>query len=199
MAYFKCSKKIPQSKYIYDWDFTKSLYDKVQNEPTTLYGDDSKIYQSANGLEIVSNGGYAKVGSINILEEGYTYEIDFGDMTPSFTTGTACVWSRTNATAYGLRFNSSRGWYIYEGSSYDTQGTPCYDVEVFKNKRLKAICTNNKLYIYCVDEINQTELNIFEGHRFFSGNKQSCFIGSKGYTYRNMIVKAFRMYRNIDE
>ena len=58
MAYFKCGKSIkPKIDYLYDWDFTKSLYDKVQNEPTTLYGGDSKIYQSANGLEIVSNGG----------------------------------------------------------------------------------------------------------------------------------------------
>ena len=79
----------PPSDYLYDWDFTTSLVDSVQSEPLYFTDYDNNDTTQAptgqwvSGTGILMHVEYAKMLRIpvNMIEPGYTLEIDFTDAT----------------------------------------------------------------------------------------------------------------------
>ena len=178
--------------YLYNWDFTQSLNDLVQNEPATLNG--SGIYRDSSGVTISDNASYIKLTNSSIFQAGKTYEIDFGNMTPNFSSN-AYLFGVSNNNGKGFLYHRTMGWAANKGGiNYYTTGTTCYDKEIFENKTLKAICTSTKFLIYAVDKALGTELEIFNAENCVDSTPQ---IFNIGMGYYNMTVKAARVYNNL--
>ena len=122
----------PSQQYLYDWDLTQSLIDRVQNASLTLSA--SGASQDSTGLHITSATGFAKFPFNNTY--GYTYEIDVLAVNRQGTQHGRFITYRNSASGSydsGFIYRSTGKWSLY-GAWVDSSVT---SPTAFNGKTLK--------------------------------------------------------------
>lgn len=204
MAYFRCKfgKKEPEPDYLYYWDFTKSITDKVQNKQADIYGNATRI--DGEGVKITGGNGYVQLFPDFIpttQTEDIVMELEMGDMQKTFNSPMGLIASFKSTSALGVGYYNSEKWaMINTNDSIDDIQNPGIDItdpEAFKNATLKFVFHNNiSLDIYK----NRVHVGFIDYHTRYSANNVFRLIG--GYqsnyprrrSYYNFTVKKAKIY-----
>ena len=177
--------------YLYNWDFTESLTDKVQGLTAVLYGSAITWTQ---GVGIVSTTQSNRIYLGDTMQNGYTAEIDF--TTFRTDTGGAARWLLATdnfGPGWGINSNANPYWQIYR-NGYRSFSTPeNHDASVFNNKTAKFIFNNdNDIEIYADDTLIYKGINLITGtnaHQFYLGE-------NSGRSITEMTITGARIYAN---
>lgn len=190
MAYFKCKGEAGKNiDYLYKWDFTKSLTDRVTGTVATL---NSATRTDEHGITLLNSDSYVSiaVSGNSLIANGRTLEIDFGTVSKSYSGRHGRFIMYDDDEGFIFR-NGSDLWQVYSSSGWRSYTETSSNPDVFSNKTLKMVFNTNSLMdVYANNEL------VYSGYPFFSINSTSMLIGSSSQSFINAEIKALRIYNN---
>lgn len=207
MAYFRCKFNEPPEppiNYLYNWDFTQSLTDKIAKKPATLYEGASR---NSNGVNFTDKFQQIMIKDICDLR-GKTIEVDMGEVNykggsistttqfiqvPIFDNsgsnhsrtrgysllaynGSNACWS-SYGSAEGFNSLNSRQW--ANAYSQDLSGATTDVMNAFSNKTIKLVISSegNEIELY-LDGIYKGKV---AGVYAVNNHKELAFCNSNDY------------------
>ena len=203
MAYFGCVNKSssppePQHDYLYKWDFTKSLVDEVQGVEAVL---NNGATRDSGGVHIDNYGGKS-VYLLDTFSNGYTLEIDFGEVYDSHADSPVNGYNMVinfpyNTSDYGFRYyrrSDITRFGVRQQGHGDRARIDVVGADAFSNKTLKFIFTSlTDLKIFINDD------KVYDYYSFIKNDTSSALqIGgnSSNDSFYPMTIKAVRIYEN---
>ena len=192
----------PVIEYLYDWDLTESLTDKVQGAPITIEGNNAHFVAGTgivvDGLDYVINIAQGN----NIYEIGRIYEVDIVSADyQSSATGHGRFIMTSSEDGFIYRASQPRRWetYLNGGGQWLPFTTTSENPNIFSGKTIKVIPMSYGLMnIYADDEL------VYSGGNMLLYTKQNdnLYIGSSYFssqgTFYNMVISGIRVYNNPD-
>lgn len=203
----------PDINYLYDWDFTQSLVDKVESQTAVLLKDATR---DTDGIHFYTRFDGCKLfDSIDLI--GKTIEIDISSMDKKGTNGALITHSRDDAYGttdtgctsieYGY-YNGTWGAYGPKIVTPTDQTFQKYDnnigPEFFEGKTLKIVYVNDGSLLYVNNNFIgfQTNINLFNvkvGNNWYTRHRLS--LGGNGVNgidcFYDAVITGCRIYNNI--
>ena len=169
--------------YLYDWDFTQSLTDKVNGTIATLGGSATLV--QGTGV-VINDNGYLNCGYL--LRTLRTVEIDL--LTNKVSSGGRFITTGVNSGDKCFAYTDGL-WRCYNGG-YQPYTLTSDDADVFNGKTLKMVFStgSNPLKIYANNEL------IYEGSYYVSDFRQYLILGNTTNAFYNMTITGVRIYAN---
>jgi hypothetical protein len=172
----------PTHDYLYYWDFTESLTDKVNGIVAVLIN--GAKFEQGTGVTIDSVYGMVTLGAIDLTNK--TLELDITNMAESSGTTNRRFLMINDSEGFIYRGASSR-WEIYYNSSWRTPTLTSNDKNLFANSTMKLVCGESNMSIYKDDTL------VFEGVNPF---KTNLYIGATSQAYKVVRITGARVYAN---
>lgn len=181
------------------WDFTQSLTDSVGGLSVTLANSATR---TSDGITIAGSTQYATVPLR--AQAGKTYEVDFGALTKSFTSGHGRVFMWTSGD--GLCLQSGSNWNIYSSGQWNTFNNGG-NVSAFSGKTLR-ICTipvesygNGAdkgffVFRFYVDGVKWFFPTVAENPSNITANTKIT-LGSSSASFNSMVITGMRVYSGV--
>ena len=173
-----------EQKYIANFDFTQSLTDSVNGFTAVL----SNCTRDSSGVHLSGYTSYVSITQLlGILTTPvFTIEVDFGDCNPVVSSDhkRLVMWTE----ACGFIYRSAGYWAIYNANNWYGQGNS--NIDIIDNSTLKIkFHFDHKIEAY----VNDTLIYSYNDIRALT-TPTSLYIGSKGFSYYDLYVKALRVY-----
>lgn len=203
----------PEIDYLYDWDFTESLTDKIEGQMAVLLKDAAR---DSEGIHFYTRFDGCKLfDSIDLI--GKTIEIDISSMDKKGTDGSLITHSRDDrygtldagcTSIYYSQYNGTWGAYGPKLVDPTVQDFQEYDDNIgsdfFEGKTLKIVYVNDGSLLYVNNSFIgfQTNINLFnkkEGPSWYTRHK--LFLGGVGFNgtdcFYDAVITGCRIYNNI--
>lgn len=196
---YLASKLVPEPEYLYNWDLTQSLYDKVNN----VLLDTNETLQPNIGLLFNYNSGYANILPDTFDWMGKTLEIETGDMDNKASYSLNYIISGSKCSIFWYRSGGER-WAGNAGNGYVTENIIPFDgntdPRIFSNSTIKAVYEPNEFKVY------KNDILVFKtipaSSYTYNGNNKVRIGASTTPAitcYYDMVIKAIRIYETIEE
>lgn len=170
---------------LYDWDFTKSMYDRKDNK----LADGSNIVLTSQGVSNETLHGYLRLFNLGDLTNK-TIEIDVSSVTKDNTYPTSWLFA-TTSDSY-LSYNNTNGWKATRDNAPQSK-TYSSEQTSFSNCTIKFVFTTDHVVITIDDVL------FYEGGTFNSAYNtyNAFFINNSSQPYGMFTVTGARVYQNL--
>lgn len=175
------------SNYIYEWDLTDSLTDKIQG---ATFDNQGATFTSGVGVSLSGQFNYIRANLPVPISFGKTIEVDVGS-TSLRGTNARNYFMLVNSDPYSAFYWNRTRWMVFRNGdvSYITSST---NINVFAGKTMKMILNSETdLKIYADNDL------VYEGHNFISQDYPNfAFLqfGAWPYSIENLLLTGVRIY-----
>ena len=180
------------SNYIYEWDLTDSLTDKIR---TVTFDNSGCTFTRGTGVSFPAEFNYIITSDLPIkITNGMTMEIDVGatSLSPS-TTGEFSYFMRADSASNSIIWSRySTKWLVYASSTEVSYIQTSNNINVFSGKTLKIVLNSETdLKMYADDDL------IYHGNSFFNQSFteiKNLQFGAWPYSIKNLLLTGIRIY-----
>jgi hypothetical protein len=172
----------------YVWDFTKSLNAINNGTIISLSG----ATRSASGISFSGAAHYASI-PVNLLQNGYTYEIEIASLAISNQSVNNRVFMFTDSNTHnaGVVWHGQTGkWGVWD-SVNTWQDSNITDKDYFNDSVLKIVIDDNGYW-----HIYKDDVLIFEPANAITLKNTAFVLGASSNACYNMVISKFKIYPN---